>query len=243
MTVQSVPPSVAVGPDGALYVGELTGYPFGVGKARIWRVVPGQAGPLCVRAHQHLRPRVRRQGSARARDRLAGLLNLKSPGALIRLAPNGKRTVILSTGLVAPTGLAISDGSIYISNDGTSPATGPGHHGEIVSFPVDATSGTKPAGVERRLWLTTTRKPPAHGKPALYSVFLRSSLRMFDYFPNCPCGPLMFRLSSARNKKMETHVDDDQYTHVLRSGQGRSGAVLARPCRQQAPARVCSTPR
>ena len=39
--VQSVPTCVAVGPDGALYVGELTGWPYQVGKARIWRIAPG----------------------------------------------------------------------------------------------------------------------------------------------------------------------------------------------------------
>ena len=32
-----MPTSVVVGPDGALYVGELTGLPFAPGKARIWR--------------------------------------------------------------------------------------------------------------------------------------------------------------------------------------------------------------
>jgi hypothetical protein len=40
--VQSVPTSVVVGPDGAYYVGELTGAPFPVGGASVWRVVPGQ---------------------------------------------------------------------------------------------------------------------------------------------------------------------------------------------------------
>ncbi len=42
MPAESVPTTVALGPDGAYYVGELTGFPFPVGKARIWRVVPGQ---------------------------------------------------------------------------------------------------------------------------------------------------------------------------------------------------------
>ena len=41
-TIESVPTTVARGPDGALYVGELTGFPFLPGLARIFRVVPGQ---------------------------------------------------------------------------------------------------------------------------------------------------------------------------------------------------------
>src|SRR5690606_20151161 len=41
---ESVPTGMAVGPDGALYVGELTGFPFTPGTARIWRVTAdGQA--------------------------------------------------------------------------------------------------------------------------------------------------------------------------------------------------------
>ncbi len=39
---QSVPTTVAKGPDGAYYVGELTGFPFRPGMARIWRVGPGE---------------------------------------------------------------------------------------------------------------------------------------------------------------------------------------------------------
>ena len=38
----SLPTSVAVGPDGAYYVGELTGAPFATGAARVYRVVRGQ---------------------------------------------------------------------------------------------------------------------------------------------------------------------------------------------------------
>ena len=46
-TIESVPTTVARGPDGALYVGELTGFPFVQGLARIFRVVPGQS-PVAV---------------------------------------------------------------------------------------------------------------------------------------------------------------------------------------------------
>ena len=40
--VQAVPTSVVVGPDGAYYVGQLTGAPFPVGGASVWRVVAGE---------------------------------------------------------------------------------------------------------------------------------------------------------------------------------------------------------
>lgn len=47
--VQPVPNSVAVGPDGAIYVGELTGVSPGpsLEMSRVWRIEPGTTGALC----------------------------------------------------------------------------------------------------------------------------------------------------------------------------------------------------
>lgn len=44
---QAVPTSVAVGPDGAYYVGELKGFPAPTGQSNIWRVEPGARGVAC----------------------------------------------------------------------------------------------------------------------------------------------------------------------------------------------------
>jgi glucose/arabinose dehydrogenase len=135
VVAQSVPTSVAVGPDGALYVGELTGAPFKVGAARVWRVEPGR------------RPTVYASGftdiSAIAFDHAGRLLVLEidrlglsdpsGSGELIRVGADRTRTVLVSSGLVSPTGVAVGrDGSIYISNYGSSPSTGSAPHGEIV---------------------------------------------------------------------------------------------------------------
>jgi hypothetical protein len=61
-----------------------------------------------------------------------GLYDATFPGALIRIAPNGTQTVIARKGLVAPTGLAVDHGMIYVSNHGFSAGTGPGPHGEVI---------------------------------------------------------------------------------------------------------------
>lgn len=45
--VQPVATSVAMGPDGAVYIGELTGEPAVPGWSRIWRVQPGARGVTC----------------------------------------------------------------------------------------------------------------------------------------------------------------------------------------------------
>jgi hypothetical protein len=44
---EAVPTAVAVGPDGAYYVSELTGFPFTKGAARIWRIKPGSVDAVC----------------------------------------------------------------------------------------------------------------------------------------------------------------------------------------------------
>ena len=46
--VHAVPTSVAIGPDGAYYVGELTGFPFTPGFSRIWRIEPGTRHADCA---------------------------------------------------------------------------------------------------------------------------------------------------------------------------------------------------
>jgi hypothetical protein len=44
---EAVPTTVAIGPDGAIYVGELKGFPFRVGSAHIWRIKRNANGAWC----------------------------------------------------------------------------------------------------------------------------------------------------------------------------------------------------
>lgn len=124
--MQSVPTSVVQGPDGAFYVGELTGFPFEAGAARVWRVVPGEEpamfadgftnimdigfaedGTLYVLEHAH-----------------NGLLSGDPTGALLRVNGDGSRDIVMSEGLVLPGGLALHDGAAYVSNHGQSAGDG-----------------------------------------------------------------------------------------------------------------------
>jgi hypothetical protein len=119
---QPVPTSIAVGPDDALYVGQLTGFPFQAETAQVFRI-NGEG-----------QPEVYAGGFTNIAD-LAfdesgglyvleydadGLLNGSDAGALIYMSPDGKtRTTIADDELINPTGLEISsDGDIYISNKG-----------------------------------------------------------------------------------------------------------------------------
>jgi len=44
---QGVATSVAIGPDGAYYVGELKGFPAPTGSSRVWRIEPGTRHAVC----------------------------------------------------------------------------------------------------------------------------------------------------------------------------------------------------
>jgi hypothetical protein len=136
ISMQSVPTCVIVGPDHALYVGELTGTPFTPGKARIWRIVPGRKPSVYASDFTTISDMAFDGPNLLVLEMsTGGLLDQQSPGALIRLDPRGKRRTLVSVGLVAPTGLAVGHGSIYISNYGTSPGTGSQPNGEVIRLP------------------------------------------------------------------------------------------------------------
>ncbi len=123
---QAVPTSIAVGPDGALYVGVLRGVPSLPGTAQIYRVVPGQAPTVWASGLTT----VTGIGFNSAGELFAteyntgGLLSQAAGGALVEVSADGSTvTNVPVTGLVDPTGVAVaSNGTVYVSNDGDSTA-------------------------------------------------------------------------------------------------------------------------
>ena len=47
LDAEAVPTSVTIGPDGAIYVGELKGFPFRPGSSHVWRIEADAAGAFC----------------------------------------------------------------------------------------------------------------------------------------------------------------------------------------------------
>jgi glucose/arabinose dehydrogenase len=128
-TFQAVPTAVAQGPDGAFYVGQLTGQPFPVGAACVYRVPAGGGTPECQydRFTNIIDLTFGPDGSLYVLEIDAnGLPTPPSDGRLTRIAPSGARAVIQTDPpLVMPGGVAIGpDGAIYVTTGSVFPGGG-----------------------------------------------------------------------------------------------------------------------
>ena len=127
---QAVPTDVVVGPDGALYVCELTGFPFVKGAASIYRIAPG-----------HHRAKVYASGLTNVTSiafgkdgklyavQIAnkGLADPAGPvGSLWRVHSDksGKKNRNLTGPLFAPYGVAIKGHNAYVSMNSVLPGAG-----------------------------------------------------------------------------------------------------------------------
>jgi len=124
--IEAVPTSVARGPDGALYVGQLTGFPFVQGLANIYRVLPGHDPVVhCGGFKAIMDLAFGADGSLYVvENATGGLFFAPGTGQLSRVAPDCSRTTLIS-GLDRPTALAVgADGAVYVTNHGVSAGTG-----------------------------------------------------------------------------------------------------------------------
>jgi glucose/arabinose dehydrogenase len=124
-TTDAVATSVAVGPDGAYYVSELSGMPFSTGAANVYRVVPGQA-PQVFRSGFTTVTDIGfgPEGSLYVIEHSTGPAFFALPGDLLKITPDGQRTVLVS-GLNRPTSVLVtSDGTIYYTNKGITAGAG-----------------------------------------------------------------------------------------------------------------------
>ncbi|OLF09739.1 hypothetical protein BLA60_18330 [Actinophytocola xinjiangensis] len=121
---QSVPTGVVKGPDGAYYVGELTGYPFVPGTARVYRVVDGQQPTVYASGFTNIIDiAFDHTGTLYVLEVSHEGLSTGDIGALIKVAPNGTQQ-ILKDNLKGPGGLVIKGDNAYLTDCGVCPDEG-----------------------------------------------------------------------------------------------------------------------
>lgn len=138
---QAVPTAVAEGPDGYLYVGQLTGGPFVRGAASVWRVPPEGGTPeVCAGGfstivdvtfdpYGHMYVLEMSRGNTPP-PVLPPFAN--PPGRLSRVDACGAAPVVIYDQLLNPGGVAIGlDGAAYVTNRSTDPV-----NGEVLRIPL-----------------------------------------------------------------------------------------------------------
>jgi hypothetical protein len=132
--MQAVPTSVIKGPDGALYAGQLTGFPFPVGGANVYRVGPGGGTPIVFASGftNIIGLAFDAAGTlyvleiGNGPSSTPGGPPLAGPGRLLRVNADNTHTVIYDK-LFYPGGLTIGrDGHAYVTNNGIVPGPIPG---------------------------------------------------------------------------------------------------------------------
>ena len=106
-----------VGPDGAYYVGQLTGFPFPVDGANIYRVVPGEEPEVYADGFTNIVDIAFDGDGTLYVVEIASnsLLSGDPHGSLIRVDNGGHQTVIADD-LFMPGGVAIGDdGHLYVT--------------------------------------------------------------------------------------------------------------------------------
>jgi hypothetical protein len=124
-SIDSVPTSVAVGPDGALYVSELTGMPFLTGFARIHRIGPdGVSSVFATGLTAVVDLAFADDGRLYALQHASCGPFFACPGSLVRVNASAPHPVVQG-GLTRPGAMTIgSDGAFYVSHMSSSPGTG-----------------------------------------------------------------------------------------------------------------------
>jgi sugar lactone lactonase YvrE len=136
--MQAVPTSVTVGPDGAYYVGQLTGFPFPVGGANVWRVVEGEEPEVYADGFTNIVDIAFDADGNLYVVEIAhnSLLSGDLDGAVIKIDDQGHRTLVAYQGLIMPGGIAIGeDGHLYV----TTQAGLPGGAGAVVRLTAEPT--------------------------------------------------------------------------------------------------------
>ena len=124
--MDAVPTAAVNGPDRAIYVSQLTGFPFPPNGASIWRVAPGQkptkyATGLNAVTDLAFGP----DGSLYAVQLSATGLGNFGPGSVVRIPRGGgDKHSIVAEGLPAPYGISLHRNAAYVTTHATEAGKG-----------------------------------------------------------------------------------------------------------------------
>ncbi|GAA3773483.1 ScyD/ScyE family protein [Microbacterium kribbense] len=134
MPMQFVATSAVQGPDGALYVSQLTGFPFPQGGSTIWRVQAGHAPTAYATGLTNVTSLAfAPDGSLYAVEIYEHGLLAGGPGALVHIPRGGGTATVVAGGLPAPYGVALQAGSAYVTTNSSSPSVG-----QVIRIPLGA---------------------------------------------------------------------------------------------------------
>ncbi len=128
--IQPVPTAVALGPDGAFYVSELTGFPFLPDIARIHRWVPGMPSSVYATGLTNVTDLGWHDGQLYAVQIADEGLMAGPIGSLVEVSTSGSHGTVAG-GLFAPYGVAFHDGSAYVTTCAVCPDAG-----EVIRIPL-----------------------------------------------------------------------------------------------------------
>jgi hypothetical protein len=140
--IEPVPTTITVGPDSALYFGELSGFPYYKGQAKVWRLVPGEQPTLVAEGFTNI--------ADLTFDDLGRLVVLEMSGEglfagapnhngdtvtgrLVRVEADGSQTDLATTGLQNPGGVVYTGGGVYYVTNRT---TSVGGNGQLLRIDV-----------------------------------------------------------------------------------------------------------
>jgi hypothetical protein len=131
---QPVPTSLAIGEDGKVFVGQLTGFPFPKGGAGVWVIEPGEdPTPYATGFTTVTDIALDHDGNLYVVQLTTeGFLAGPSPGALIKVSPDGEKTELAAGKLTQPYGIAIRGDNAYVTQNATAAGIG-----EVVKIELD----------------------------------------------------------------------------------------------------------
>lgn len=131
--MQAVPTAAVTGPDGAIYVSQLTGFPFPVGAASIWRLEKGKAPTMYATGLTDVTDLAFAHDGSLYAVQIADAGLLAPPvGSVVHIpAGGGAMHETLISNLTAPYGIALRGHSAYVTTGSTLPGKG-----EVLRIPL-----------------------------------------------------------------------------------------------------------